>query len=268
MKLLVPLVVIALLVVIGFGLMKSKDTMSEPTPIATPAPMATSELDGTSWIAQELSGKEVSDADITIQFDQGRMSGSDGCNRFTSSYTATDGALTVAPGMGGTMMACPEPVMELASNFTSSLAQVTAYVIADDMLTLKNAEGSTVMTLTLDQQTLTDSSWQVTGYNNGAEALVSLMTDTTISLQFSATGTVSGRAGCNTFTGTYTSSDGTVTITGLASTQIMCIKPEGIMDQEAQFVAALQKATVYSIENGALVMRDESGAMQVTAQRE
>ena len=196
------------------------------------------------------------------------MSGSDGCNRFTSSYTATEGRLTVAPGMGGTMMACPEPVMALASNFTSSLAQVTAYVMTDDMLTLKNAEGSTVLTLTLDQQTLSDSSWQVTGYNNGAEALVSLMTDTTISLQFSATDTVSGRAGCNTFTGTYTSTDGTVTITGLASTQIMCIKPEGIMDQEAQFVAALQKASVYSIENGALVMRDESGAMQVTAQRE
>ena len=48
---------------------------------------------------------------------------------------------------------------------------------------------------------------------------------------------------------------------------MMCISPEGVMEQEAKYLAALQNAATYSIEGNTLTIRDAGGAMQVVATR-
>lgn len=55
-------------------------------------------------------------------------------------------------------------------------------------------------------------------------------------------GVVSGSTGCNFFSGEYTSSgeaSGEMQITNLAVTEMACLEPEGLMDQEAFFLETL-----------------------------
>jgi putative lipoprotein len=67
-------------------------------------------------------------------------------------------------------------------------------------------------------------------------------------------GRVSGSAGCNNYFGTYvTSSTGgqnTLSVSELGATRMMCA--EEIMEQEAEYLAALQSATNYSIDGATL----------------
>ena len=60
----------------------------------------------------------------TLAFDgEGRVSGSGGCNRFTGSYTFTDGELSFGP-LAGTKMMCPEAVMDQEDRFHRALGAV------------------------------------------------------------------------------------------------------------------------------------------------
>jgi heat shock protein HslJ len=48
---------------------------------------------------------------------------------------------------------------------------------------------------------------------------------------------------------------------------MMCVAPEGVMEQETRYLTALQNAATYSIDGGTLTIRDAGGAMQVVATR-
>jgi heat shock protein HslJ len=47
----------------------------------------------------------------------------------------------------------------------------------------------------------------------------------------------------------------------------VCETPEGVMGQEAQFLAALQNSATFDISGSTLTIRDAGGAMQVVATR-
>jgi uncharacterized lipoprotein YbaY/heat shock protein HslJ len=67
-------------------------------------------------------------------------------------------------------------------------------------------------------------------------------------------GQLSGSAGCNTYFGTYVTSSSrgqnTISVSELGTTRMMCA--EEIMEQEQEYLAALQSATNYSIEGAML----------------
>ncbi|RIK16371.1 MAG: hypothetical protein DCC52_17750 [Chloroflexi bacterium] len=79
--------------------------------------------------------------------------------------------------------------------------------------------------------------------------------------------TPSGNAGCNNYNGSYQVDGATLQVGPLGSTRMFCETPQGVMDQEAQFLAALQNSATYDISNDILTIRDASGAMQVVASR-
>jgi heat shock protein HslJ len=225
-------------------------------------------LEKTSWMATKLQTTDVSSAGITALFQDGTLSGSDGCNRYTTSYTVNGASLMIKTPMAGTMMACPAATMALATKYTTALAQVSSYSIEDNSLFLKDDSGTTVITYREDAQTLSDTNWNVTGLNNGKQAVVSVITGSTITLNFTGETQVSGNAGCNTYSGGYSATGSTISIGELASTMMACIEPEGVSDQESLYLKALKNSTTFKIENNSLVMRDDSGAMQVTAARD
>ena len=102
-------------------------------------------------------------------------------------------------------------------------------------------------------------------YNNGKQAVVGLIADSEVTLNFGADGQVSGKSGCNTYSGGYETSGDQLKIGPLASTRMFCEKPAGVMEQEQQYLAALQNAAAYEIAGSTLTIRDTSGAMQVVA---
>jgi heat shock protein HslJ len=72
-----------------------------------------------------------------------RMIGFNGCNRFFGDYVAgSDGRLEVKEPLGSTMMACPEPRMEVESAFMKALGSASRYSLEEDGLTVLYAEGA------------------------------------------------------------------------------------------------------------------------------
>jgi heat shock protein HslJ len=112
---------------------------------------------------------------------------------------------------------------------------------------------------------LPGTSWEVISYNNGREAVVSLLTGTDISLNFGTDGQVSGNAGCNTYSGGFQADGKALKVGPLVSTQRACDTPAGVMEQEQQYLAALQNASTVEIAGDTLTIRDAGGAMQVLA---
>ena len=53
-------------------------------------------------------------------------------------------------------------------------------------------------------------------------------------------GQVHGLAGCNTYSGSYQATDDTIEVGPIAITEMFCMEPEGVMDQETMFVQFLQ----------------------------
>jgi heat shock protein HslJ len=56
---------------------------------------------------------------------------------------------------------------------------------------------------------------------------------------------VTGNAGCNNYSGSLTPVDDYFTIGPMISTQMFCAEPEGVMEQEQAYLAALQGTNGY-----------------------
>lgn len=196
----------------------------------------------------------------------GTISGSGGCNNFTGPYTTDGSNISIGP-LASTMMACAEAVMQQESDYLAALQAAATYQISGDALNLFTAEGTFAATFVVEPaQTLAGSSWDVTSINNGNQAVVSLIIGTELTANFGEDGTLSGSAGCNNYTTTFTADDQNITIGPAASTRMFCEAPEGVMEQEAQYLAALSTAVTYSINGPRMEMRTADGAMAATFQ--
>ena len=78
-------------------------------------------------------------------------------------------------------------------------------------------------------------------------------------------GTVAGSSGCNGYSGPYTLGVGrTITVGELAGTLVLCSAPDGIMDQESGYLAALQSATSFTNDGAVLTLFNAQGQQAVT----
>jgi heat shock protein HslJ len=223
------------------------------------------DLNGTAWVLASLPGQTLlADAVPTAQFEGGRVQGTDGCNRYFAPYTRTGSALQVGERGGMTMMACPPAVTRQAEAFMKALTGARSYRVADSRLQLLAADGAVLATLAAQPKSLAGTSWRVTAYNNGRQAVVSTLTGTNLTMAFSNDGRVSGSAGCNTFTGPYTADGGKLSFGPAAATRRMCVQPEGVMEQEQRFLAALRTVATARFEGDRLELRTADGALAAT----
>jgi len=229
-----------------------------PSDTLPPATAESPAFVGTIWTAGEILGTPIlGTTTLTVQFDdQGRVTGSDGCNTFSGGYTTAGTELTIDPAMMSTQIGCEEAVMQQADAFTTRLRATTSYQRGDGRLIL--SQGSVAGLSFFGQRNpLSKTSWTITAYNNGRQAVVGLIQDTTLTITFGDDGTISGFAGCNTFSGQYSLSlsSQTITIGQVAVTRMACSEPEGIMEQEAAFLAALESAASWGIRGSQLDLR-------------
>jgi heat shock protein HslJ len=102
-------------------------------------------------------------------------------------------------------------------------------------------------------------SYMVATFRNAAGEQVSPIATTQITADFS-NGAVSGNGGCNVYSGSYTAAEGAITVSPLAVTMMFCVEPEGISEQEAAYLAALQSASLYTLDGSQLTLSDAEGA--------
>ncbi|MGH3043937.1 MAG: META domain-containing protein, partial [Gaiellaceae bacterium] len=105
--------------------------------------------------------------------------------------------------------------------------------------------------------------WEATGFLQG-DAFTSLLAGTEITASFAEDGALSGSAGCNTYNSTYTTDGGTIEIAEPSSTRMACPEPEGVMDQEAAYLAALPTVVGFRVERGVLELLNAEGSAVVS----
>jgi len=235
---------------------------------AAPSSTGADNLAGTSWILVTLDGQPaLKDTTVTLNLDNGRASGSDGCNNYTTTYTADGTTFKIQQPIASTMMACPEPIMNQATAYTKMLEQAATYKADGKQLTLFDAGGKATATFAAQSTDLAGSSWEVIGYNNGKQAVVSVTLGTTLTADFGADGMLSGSAGCNNYTASYETDGNKISIGPAATTRKMCAEPPNIMDQEMQYLQALSTAATYRIDGSKMEFRTADGALAANFQR-
>ncbi len=237
-----------------------------PSPTSAPAQQASGgSLAGPVWGLTELMGRGlVPKTAISAEFtSDGKVSGSAGCNRYAGTYTTSGNNITMSSQLASTMMSCAQAINLQENVYLKTLAAVKTYAVTGDQLALKDANNNNLLVYKAQSQDLAGTSWEAIGYNNGKQAVTSVLAGTTITAEFGKDGILQGNSGCNTYNGPYKVNGKQITIGPLASTKKACSEPAGVMDQEAQYLAALGTAATYQIEGTVLELRTKDGALAV-----
>lgn len=225
-------------------------------------------LQGTTWVLVGLNGMAaLPDVNVTISFDGEKVGGTDGCNRYGSTYSINKNQISIDQNMVSTLMACPEEIMSQAQQYTQAIMNASYFEIADNRLSLMNNQKEPLAVFIKQDLTLADTHWIVTGYNNGKQAVVSLIQGTQITMTFGNDGKVSGNAGCNRFTADYSVEEMSIRIGQAASTKMMCLEPAGVMEQENAFLQAMSSVAKFHPEGNQLELRTGDGAIAIQLTR-
>lgn len=233
-------------------------------PVAGAQSPAANPLADTAWVLGSVGGTPVaSGTGADLIFGHDSAGGNAGCNQFMASYT-TDGVATLAFGpVATTMMLCDEATNTFEQGYLAALATVASFAITDAGLDLSDAGGAVVLSYGATAPASVEGPWIVTNVNNGNQGVEAVPDGISATVSFHPDGTVEGFGGCNGFGGGYSVDGDSIAIGPLMGTMMACEEPTNTF--EAQLMAALQNATTWTVTNGVLDLRDDSGAQQVEA---
>jgi heat shock protein HslJ len=224
-------------------------------------------LEGTAWILTSLGGQSPPAGFIaTARFDASRVQGTNGCNRYSAPVVKQGTNLEISPKAATTNMACLPDIMKLADTFMTALVSARSYRIGSHQLDLRGADGTALATFSAQSPALAGTAWRVTGINNGKDAVVSLVTGTSVTMHFATDGRVSGSGGCNNYTSSYTQDGSKLTFTSAAATRRMC-PAAGVMEQEQAFLKALESTSTAQMEGNQLDLRTADRALALSLVR-
>jgi heat shock protein HslJ len=222
------------------------------------------DLVGHGWTLDRASMAALVDevpagAAVTIAFEDGQASGRAACNSYGGAYDAGDDGSLSFEGFAVTEMACDPELMSLESAYLEALGSVTGFRI-DGTLTLHGGG----VDLTFDEEVppvalpLVGTTWTLTTIASG-DAVSTALNGTEVTAEFSADGTVSGSAGCNRYSGSYTWTGDRLSFSALASTKMACA--DDVMAQEGAFLTSMAEVASFAIEGSQLTLSDGSGAL-------
>jgi heat shock protein HslJ len=228
---------------------------------------APASLEGGTWLLSQVAGQAAGGAHL--RFAAGKVQGSDACNTFRSSYEAgTAQSLRFAAGGGAsTLMACAPEQDRTAKAFKDALAQTQSYQIAETQLQLLGAENKVLAVLTLQNDKLDGSKWQLQGLNNGNNAVVSQAGTEQLHIAFLPKGQFSASTPCGGLK-SYWRANGkshSITIRKPRADGTACTKPDAAFAEQQQLRKALAHSDVYTITGDRLELRDKKGALQISA---
>jgi len=105
--------------------------------------------------------------------------------------------------------------------------------------------------------TLEGKTWALESYGDPNNP-TSVIKDTQVTAKF-IEGEVNGNAGCNGYFGSYKTDGKNLTFGAVASTEMYCMDPKGVMDQEYAYLQALGKAERYEVKDGKLTITCTDG---------
>jgi heat shock protein HslJ len=115
----------------------SEDGLTQITDETT-GMLSLADLGGCEWVLVEFGPEQAltENIEISMVFQDDRVSGSSGCNSYFAGVTAPKPGELDFNGMGTTRMACPEPVMDLERRYLQALAGAKGYAFLGGRLAL------------------------------------------------------------------------------------------------------------------------------------
>jgi heat shock protein HslJ len=105
---------------------------------------------------------------------------------------------------------------------------------------------------------LEGTQWTLVSYVNSQGATVTVLPGTEITAEFTAD-QIAGGAGCNRYFASYQVDGAGITFGPVGATKMWCAEPDGTMEQENDYLAALEAATGYQVEGDTLTLLDADG---------
>ncbi|MFI8092918.1 META domain-containing protein [Streptomyces sp. NPDC086080] len=223
---------------------------------------AEGQVTGTRWTIDSLTvdgttHRAPDGANLTLD-DDGRATGSYGCNLFKGRVTFEGDRIRFGGDRETTLRACSEEIMELESAVSRALGDgALATDVNGDRLTLTTGSGDTVRLSRIEDSPLYGTTWTVT--TPAADSRAHLTFDR-------KEGTVTGSLGCNQVNAEATVRDGHITLGVPGMTRMMC--EDSLMDAEKSLTNLFDGTVSYRIEGRTLVLTSENGAsVRAVAQR-
>ncbi|MRH87448.1 META domain-containing protein [Nocardia sp. SYP-A9097] len=229
------------------GCTNSQQASDQPT--ATPM--------GRSFVSSEVKGTAIpGGGPLTMQFRDGRVTASAGCNTATGPVTLDGGILKVGE-MATTLMGCPGETAGADDWALGLLRSSPAWKLTGPDLTL-TGNGSTVTMLDRKvahpDKPLTGTPWIVDSLvRNNAVERSQILDEVRPTLTIAPDGSISGSAGCNTMTGRAEISGSDITF-HIATTRMMC-DPQ-VMDVERAVLQALDGKATATIDSNNLSLQN------------
>ena len=201
-----------------------------------------SPLEGTHWRVVELAGKPAPKQDpereAHLQFEAGRVSGSDGCNRLTGSFQLKGDRVTFGQ-MAGTMMACVDS-SGTEEPFHAALKNATRLTLTGDRLELFDTAGKRLAAFAAGTRPaappplssgLAGTSWQLVKFESSDDTTLTPDDGGKYTIEFLAGDKLAVRIDCNRGTGTWkTGGPSQIQFGPLALTRAKC-PPPSLHDQ-------------------------------------
>jgi heat shock protein HslJ len=238
--------------------------------------MDPADLVGTQWQLASVDGSSpVEGSTITLAFAEGEISGRAGCRGYRGSYEASGDDIHF-PFLAMTELDClgPEALRRQEGAYTTSLEWATNYRLDEGRLEISTSRGEVLVYDRLPAGAgagQEGTTWTLTTFVEGDTASSPLAgTEITLSVEngvLGEQGTMSGSAGCNTYQGAYGFDGSFLTLEAPAATEMGCLDPAGVMEQELRYLGVLGDVVAYGVDGDQL--RLETGddrALVFTAQ--
>lgn len=201
-----------------------------------------------------------------ITFAGGRVSGTAAINSYRGAFTADDaeGTLSIGP-LASTQMGGDPEAMAAEADYLRALEAAGSYTADAGALTIFGRTGETLLVFAVDDRTIAGA-WEVTGFNNARQAVVSPIAGSAITAVFGKDLTLTGDSGVNRYRSTYeVTGDAQISIAPPAGTRMA--GPAELMEQERLYLDALASARTFTLDGDRLTLRDASDAIAVTLTR-
>ncbi len=205
----------------------------------------------------EMQVPPVDDTTLTVNFMVDRYNGYTGCNYMLGVLNVGAEMLEVHwPSLSAAT--CEDEVLaKQESDFLTALTTADSYVMQDNQLQLTYGDVS-VMTLDpLESLPFEGTTWNLQFIQQQPVGWVPPLDEATLTAVFDG-GSISGNAGCNTYTGSYEIDGNKFVVSDLATTQKMC-ESEDLMQQETDYLKALQAAAIILQHPRSFELRDDAG---------
>jgi heat shock protein HslJ len=218
----------------------------------------TFELKGSGWVLSQINGQPVLESSApTLVFDEKSLGGNGSCNSFGGDYRQDGEKLEIGP-VFSTMMACADAgVMEQETAYLAALDSAAKFKIEAGKLVILDADDKTLLVFEMQDTALDGKTWILTAYA-ASGGVTTPLPDTRLTAQF-VDGKLSGSGGCNDYFAEFSLDGDKVKFGAPGSTKMFCETPDGLMQQESDFLQAFSQAATYRIEGRVLNFYNAEG---------